>query len=118
MSSERFHQQLEHFLVALKKILPEEKSISIFQVQLSTARMLSDKLVIESFKKYVCPHKKEIMEEDEHFFLKDGNVDVHEDYLSESIHMKELWKSKLSEENKKVVWKYFKVLVILAEKCG
>ena len=49
------------------------------------------------------------------FFLGD-NVGVKEDYLSNAIHLTDLWKTKLSKENKEVVWKYFQVMIIIADK--
>jgi hypothetical protein len=36
--------------------------------------------------------------------------------MSEAIHLTEMWKTKLSPENKIVVWKYFQVMILLAEK--
>ena len=55
------------------------------------------------------------MEKNEDFFL-GNNLSEKQDYMSEAIHLTEIWKSKLSPENKNIVWKYFQVMIVLAEK--
>ena len=56
-----------------------------------------------------------VLEKDEKFFL-GNNVEIEKDYMSQAIHLTDLWKNKLSDNNKIVVWKYFQVLTILADK--
>jgi hypothetical protein len=77
---------------------------------------MNSQLLLQSFIQFVYPYKKQIMEKDEQFFLKDGNVQVEEDDLSKAIHLRDLWQNKLRKENKDIVWKYFQVMVVLAEK--
>lgn len=118
----KFNKIIDEFLNELSIILPEEKDIAIFRSQISVFSMIDEGKIIKSFIEHVYPYKKNILENDEHFFLGDGNIKNETDYLSESIHLKSLWKNKLSNENKEVVWKYFKVLILLSqkyiEKCG
>lgn len=116
VSATRFNKQVSNFLGALHKLLPSQKDISIFQTQLQTIQMMNKKLLLNSFIQYVYPFKDQIMNKDEQFFLKEGNLGVEQDHMSHAIHLKDLWKSKLSPENKEIVWKYFQVMVVLAEK--
>jgi len=78
--------------------------------------MMNKKLLLESFIQYVYPFKDQIMNKDEDFFLQGDNVGVDQDYMSHAIHLKDLWQTKLRPENKEVVWKYFQVMIVLAEK--
>jgi len=112
----KFNKIIDNFLSELHTILPDEKDIVIFQSQLSIATMMNEKKILNSFIEFVHPYKNHILEKNEDFFLND-NVDVDKDYLSESIHIKELWQNKLSDDNKEIVWKYFQVILLFSEKC-
>ena len=112
----KFNKIIIGFLDELMKILPEEKNIKVFKSQLSTIEFLDEKKIIKSFIQYGYPYKKQILEKDSSFFLKEGNVKIEGDYMSEALQLKRLWQTKLSDDNKEVVWKYFKVLVLICEK--
>lgn len=114
----RFNSQVEKFLEHLHKILPNNKSISATRSQIISAQFITPTLVIDSFIKYVYPYKNKIMNKDESFFLEkdEKELGIEQDYLSHAIHLKELWNGKLLEENKNTIWKYFQVLILLAEK--
>ena len=111
----RFNKTIDTFLDQLIKILPEEKDIKIFQSQISVALMFNENKILESFIQFVSPYKKQILGKDESFFLED-NIEVEKDYMSKAIHLTDLWKNKLSTDNKEIVWKYFQVLTVLSEK--
>lgn len=111
----RFNKQVKNLLSDLKRIFPQRKEISIGQAQLETALMVNQRVVIDSFIKYVYPFKDQIQKKDEHFFLKPGNVGE-DDYISEALQLRELWKNELRPENKDMLWKYFQVLIVLAER--
>ena len=111
----RFNKTINKFLDELHKILPNEKDIKIFQSQIDVALMFDESKVLKSFIQFVSPYKKQIIDKDEKFFLGD-NIGIEKDYMSKAIHITDLWKNKLSNENKVIVWKYFQVLVILADK--
>jgi hypothetical protein len=114
-NSLRFNKMVNNFLDELQTILPNEKDIMIFKSQLDIASMVNPHKLLQSFISYVYPYKKYIMEKKEEFFLGD-NISLEKDYMSDAIHLTDLWKNKLSEENKEVVWKYFQVMIILSEK--
>ena len=77
--------------------------------------MISPTQVLQSFISHAFPYKKHIIERNESFFLGDG-CSIKQDYMSESIKLTELWKTRLSDSNKEVVWKYFQVMIVIAEK--
>jgi len=111
----KFNKMVDLFLDDLYKILPSEKNIPIFQSQLGLALMLNKKKVLTEFIIHAYPFKEHIMSKNESFFLGNGIAEK-KDYMTESIHLTELWKTKLSDSNKEIVWKYFQVLILLAEK--
>lgn len=116
-ASLKFNKIVDKFLNELHTILPDEKNIVIFQSQVSVAVMVDPNKVLKSFIKYGLPYKEHIVNKNEDFFLGD-KVSVKQDYMSEALHLKELWKNKLSDENKSVVWKYFQVMTVLAERAN
>jgi hypothetical protein len=111
----RFNKIVDKFLTELQTILPDEKDIIIFKSQVDVTAMINPNKILNSFIKHVYPHKTHIMEKNEDFFLGNG-LNIEKDYMSEAIHLSELWKTKLSLENKIVVWKYFQVMILLSEK--
>jgi hypothetical protein len=114
-----FNKQVSNFLDALYKILPDNKDIYIFQTQLETMSIINKKLLVDNFIKFVYPYKGEILKKDEHFFLgRDLGEDlgIEENQIERAIHLKKLWKENLTDENKEVVWKYFQVMIVLAER--
>lgn len=113
----KFNKVIDNFLDELHKILPSEKDIVIFKSQIGVANMIDESKMLKSFIKYVLPYKQHILDKNEDFFLGD-NISIKDDYLSKAIHLTDLWKSKLSDDNKQVVWKYFQVMVVLSSKCA
>jgi hypothetical protein len=118
-----FNKQLNKFLEALQKILPNDLSIKTARSQISSAIFVSPKKVLEQFIKHVFPFKNKIMEKDESYFLEteEKTFGIKEDNLSEALQLKNIWKT-LRKENKEMIWTYFQVLIVLAEKtitfCG
>ncbi len=118
-TKEIFMKQIENFSEEISILFPEIKSIKLFRHQYELVKMTNSKVLIESFIHYIYPHKSEIMSENEEFFKAGGGQDflVGNDSLTKFRDtMSEIWLEKLSEENKKICWKYFKVFVLLSER--
>ena len=111
----KFNKIVNEFADELSAILPNDKNIAIFKSHLSVVGMLDDTQIIKNFIEHVYPYKKNILDKDEEFFL-ETEIKHDHDYLSDSLHIKQLWKDKLSDSNKEIVWKYFQVLIVLSEK--
>ena len=112
----KFNKIIKDFLDALINILPDEKDIVIFKSNVAVVGFVDETKIIKSFIEHIYPYKQRVLAKDETFFLETGNVKSETDYLSESIHLKKIWKDNLSNENKEIVWKYFQVLILLSEK--
>ena len=112
-----FLKQIESFIEEMCTIFPEIKSLQVFKQQYEMLKSVNSKVIIENFITYVIPHKSEIMGENEEFFKQGGGQEfVKGDLIKFRNTMSDIWNEKLSDENKKIAWKYFKVFVLLAEK--
>jgi hypothetical protein len=111
-------QQIDNFIQELCTIFPRNGEILIFNEQYLVIRKANSNLIIEYFIQYVFPHKKRILEQDETFFLEGGGQEELKDTskLKFRDNLKNLWMGNMSQENKDIVWKYFKIFVILCEK--
>ena len=114
-----FMKQIENFIEEISILFPDIKSIKLFRHQYEMVKMTNPKVLIENFIQYVYPHKREIMKENEDFFKLGGGQEFlngNDSLTKFRDTMSEIWLEKLSEENKKICWKYFKVFVLLSER--
>lgn len=112
-----FLKQIEDFTEEMINIFPEVKSLQVFKTQYEIFKSMNSTLILENFIKYVLPHKEKILKEDEAFFLNGGGQDnVKGELMKFANVMADIWMNKMSEDNKAIAWKYFKVFVILSEK--
>jgi len=113
-----FLQQTDNFINELCTIFPKHGDILLFREKYNLVKSMNSKLIIEYFVQYVYPHKKAIMEQDEAFFLEGGGQDNLTDTsgLKFRDNIKSLWIAEMSDQNKEIIFKYFKVFVILCEK--
>jgi hypothetical protein len=115
---QKFLLQTDNFINDLYNILPNNKDIMIFKEKYFLVRKANSNLVIQYFVMYIYPFKEKIMNKDESFFLDGGGQDELTDTsgLKFRDNLKTLWLDNMSEENKEIVWKYFKVFILLCEK--
>ena len=123
----RFNNQVDALINVLKHIdtIKNDPAIQLFEMKLNAARKINNKIAIENFIKNIFQYKEHIMNKEENFFL--GNIDQrlkevsidgedNETKLHQALNIKNHWKNNLNEENKEVIWKYFQVLIKLAER--
>ena len=115
-----FNNQILNLINDLNKLYPHETDIKLFNEKYKIIRYANPRIIIENFIAYVYPYKDFIMNNNEKFFL-EKNTSLDREFtendvsLTKVINFKKLW-LKTSDENKDSIWKYFKVLIILAEK--
>lgn len=123
----KFNLQCENLINDLIKILPDEKDLKVAYEQFSFLKSANAEFALRGFLKYVYPCKDHIMNKDEEFFLGNGvnqevnkfisNEKINNDYaIDKVLNLKNFWKSKLSNDDKEVIWKYFQVLIVLCER--
>lgn len=111
-------QQIDNFMDEFLKIFPKKGEIQLFVEKYNLLRSANSNMVIEYFIKYIYPHKKQIMDKDDQFFLVGGGQEELKDNNGLKLRdlIKNLWVSETSDENKEIIWKYFKVFILLSEK--
>lgn len=119
----KFNNVISDLISELCELYPSDRDIKIFREKFNMITKVNNQMVLRGFLLHVYPHKQNIMNEDEKFFLsnatdlvkdaadKDDNVSI-----TQALNIKELWESNMTPETKSAVWKYFKVLIILSER--
>ena len=115
-----FLEQTEKLIEYLLKELPNDVNIKMFNEKYYLIKKTNSAMIINAFIKFVLPQKDKIFNRDEEYFMNGGGQeklkqDKYKDKYQYSLDLKENWKN-LSEEQKEIIWKYFKILIILAEK--
>ena len=110
--------QIDNFINELCTIFQNNGEILVFREKYNLVRNVNSNLVIEYFITYIYPFKKNIMNKEEDFFLQGGGQEELKDKsgLKFRDNIKTLWINKLSDENKEIIWKYFKIFILLCEK--
>lgn len=111
-------QQIDNFTSELCTIFPQNNEILLLKEKYSMIKSMNSKLVVEYIIQHIYPLKKMILDQNEDFFLSGGGQEEIKD--SSGLRFRDnickLWVSQMTDENKEIVWKYFKVFVILSEK--
>jgi len=94
------------------------KELSLTKEKFVLLRKTNPRKVVEGVLVFVYPYKKQIMENDETFFLqKDYNNDTKDEgHLVKALKIKELWDTDMDDMTKQNLFNYFKVLIVLAER--
>jgi hypothetical protein len=112
-----FLQQTDNFMNELCNIITTGDML-LFKEKYNFIRNANSKLIIDYFVHFVYPFKSQIISQDDKFFLEGGGQDELKDNsgLKFRDNIKNMWLSEMSDENKEIIWKYFKIFVILSEK--
>ena len=121
----RFNDVIEEFIDDLMDTYSENKyfnnEFTKFKYSHKLLRNANPEMCLSSFVQYVYKYKEPIMNENESFFM---NHDYSEETkgdqqsLMTSLKLKELWQEEITtDEIKKNIFKYFKVLIVLSERC-
>jgi hypothetical protein len=116
-----FNNQLIAFVEDLAETYTEEKDIRVALDALKALKKANPKLLHTSFMNYIYPDfAKPVMEEDEDTLISKARgvlESEYKDYAFAYIIFDRHW-SGMSEANKAAIWKWCKVLVVLAERAN
>ena len=108
-----FNKQIKDFFKQITVIYPQLKEIRQIRSQLAGVLLVDKKIAIEHFYNHVVKkYEQQILSQDEEFFL---NFDVSGTVLSSLNHLKSVYTSS-TDNTKKCIWKYCKVLTLLSKK--
>jgi hypothetical protein len=118
-SIHRFNNIVKQFGEKMARTFPKDPDSYVFQSQIELAIALNKWKVYNGFVTYVLDESKDyrerIMNDDERFFM-ESKVELDDDnYIEKALQLRKKWK-KLKKENKAMIFKFFKVLIILAER--
>lgn len=110
--------QITNLINELTSTYPNDKEMMIFKEKYNMLKSINSQLIIDYFIQYIYPYKELIKNENENFFLEGGGQEELNDKngLRLRDNLKELWTNQMKDENKKVVWKYFKTFILLIDK--
>ncbi len=116
-----FNTQLLHFVEDLAETYPEEKDLEKAVKALQALKKMNPKLLHSSFMDYIYPDfHKPVMEEDEDTLIQSAKQMLSgefSEYAFAYIIFDKHW-STMTDSNKKTIWNWCKVLVVLAEKAA
>jgi len=116
-----FNTKLFEFVEDLAETYPEEKDIASALQALNLLKKVNPRLIHSGFMEYIYPDFHEpVMKEDETELISKAHQMVngeHKDYAVAYIIFDRHW-STMTEANKKAIWNWCKVIVILARKAA
>jgi len=115
-----FTNQVLDYSQQLINLCPNEETFRQFNVSVMLLKKTNPKKIIDLFSLYIYPYKEQILNEDESFFTnKDYKVYENQstdESLFDTIHiLKNHWEN-ISNQNKKNIWNFFKIFIILKER--
>ena len=114
-----FNNQLLAFVEDLAETYTEEKDIRVALDALKALKRANPKLLHTSFMKYIYPDfHKPVLEEDEATLISKAREVLdseYKDFAFAYVIFDRHW-STMSQANKDAIWKWCKVLVVLAER--
>ena len=114
-----FNNQLLAFVEDLSETYTEEKDIRVALDALKALKRANPKLLHTSFMKYIYPDfHKPVLEEDETTLISKSREVLdseYKDFAFAYVIFDRHW-STMSQANKDAIWKWCKVLVVLAER--
>jgi hypothetical protein len=116
-----FNNQLVSFVEELAETYPEEKDLRTAVDALKALKKANPKLLHSAFMEYIYPgFHGPVMAENEDELIKTGKEILnseYKDYAFAYLIFDRHW-STMTEANKKSIWDYCKVIVILAERAA
>ena len=118
-----FNEKAIEFLKDLIESFPELgtdfQRVKTGLIALSSVNPKSPQQIFHNY--VLSKYKDAIMNKDEAVFLHETNFDIYstrkEHWLEFIDHIKGIWQT-LDANNKETIWKYFRVLVVLSDKCS
>lgn len=117
--NERFNDTFKEFMQDLVRVFPGDVEFRMYELALQSTMSCYPTYLAEMFyEKVTLPFEDKIMQRDSSFFLSHDYSEVKEQYKQANAmieKVKDCWVN-MNDENKDIVWKYFRVLVLLSKK--
>ena len=120
---EVFNDQFMNMVKDIAKAFPSDQVLRSYPLVVRGLLLANDKAIHEVFHSRIAvTYRSQIQKEDESFFL-DKSYDEYDDTCASDVRegfvswLKNCWQS-LNDVNKKMMWKYFHLLLALDDKLG
>lgn len=121
---ELFNNKLNEFLKQLINTFPDDPDFKLFQTSVRVIRLANEKKPLELFNLGLTDdYKNNIRNKNEEFFLNNDYKDVlnnnevnNNDVNNKLINKLKGYWSNLDEDNKKIVWDYFTILLKICDR--
>lgn len=113
-----FNTNLIAFFQDLSETYPEEREIKQALDALKMAKQVNPKLILDLFTEYVYkPLSEKIIQEDEEYVIGYAKVSIQTQFneMGPALMIFDKHWPAMSEENRKAIWKWLKLLVRLSE---
>lgn len=120
--NEKFNDTFKEFMQDLIRVFPEDMDYRMYELAVHTTMTYYPTYVADTFhQKVTIPYGERILQRDDTFFIshdfqevvKTSQQQVNANELITKL--KECWVN-LSDANKDIIWKYFKVLILITRK--
>ena len=111
--SAKFNHNLSLLLFQLSKAYPEDKDLKVYNDKFEWSKKFNARLACEYFVFIVSPYIKEIMTEQESFFVSMdyGQTTDNQRYLELIYKIINVWRGSENIKLKKNIWRYFQILL-------
>ena len=117
-----FNNTLYKFVHELISSFPAERKFVVFKNAIKLVQKVNPRKVLILFIEYISPYKDKLIQRDEDFFLNNNYINIinktnasKENAWTLIDKIKVYWKD-INQQNKDIIWDYFKVLITLAYK--
>lgn len=109
----KFNHNLSLLIYQLSKAYPEDRDLKVYADKFEWSKRFNARMACEYFVYVIHPYIKEIMQEDESFFLDLDYTKTTENerYLELIYKIVDVWKHSENKKLKKNVWRYFQILL-------
>ena len=114
-----FNTQLIRFFEQLSETYPEERDIKMALQTIMGAKLINPKLILDLFYEHVCKDLKQtIIDENSEVMIKYAKYKISAQFneMSPALLIFDKHWDTMTQENRKVIWKYLQVLCSLCER--
>ena len=109
-----FNNLLSQFLSDMVKTYPTEKDIVVYEAKINLLAQGNPRMLVEEFMKNILPHKQQILDCDESYFLNIDNLNLNKENLEKGLNFKKMYKSS-DQRTKATIIAYFQKLLKFGE---
>lgn len=114
---QKFNDTFEELLKDLIRVFPDDVDFQMYSLGIKAAFMADSKIVYSVFRDHIMQYEDKILGRDESFFLSQDYDEYNDSNEADNIikKLKGSW-ALLNDDNKEIIWRYFKVMVHLTKK--